>query len=80
MNNLEDSDCKLAARQLYMRFHRIKATAKLQNFFLQVHQSRQNGTVLKAHMCALAADMPAVSQALHDWLKFMRSTGTQGTP
>ena len=79
-NNLEDSDCNLAARQLYMRFHRVKAAAKVQIFFLKVHQSRQIGTLLKAHMCALAPDMPAVSQALHDWLKFMRSTGTQGTP
>ena len=79
-NNLEDSDCNLAAGQLYMRFHRIKAAAKVPNFFLKVHQSRQIGTLLKAHMCALAADMPAVSQALHDWLKFMKPTGTQGTP
>ena len=31
-------------------------------------------------MCALAADMPAVSQALHDWLRYMRSNGTQGAP
>ena len=72
-NNLEDSECNLPARQLYIRFHRIKAAAKVQKFFLKVHQSRQIGTLLKTHMCALAADMPAVSQALHDWLKFMRS-------
>ena len=48
-NNLEDSDCNPVSRQLYMRFHRIKAGAKVQNFLLKVHQSRQIGTLLKAH-------------------------------
>ena len=62
-----------------MRFEQIKAVAKDQNFFLNVHQSQQIGTLLKAHMCALAADIRAVSKAPQDRLKYMQSHGTQGT-
>ena len=77
---LDDSECEVAARQLYMRLLPVKAAAKILNFFQKAQKCKQLGAILKAHMCALSSDIPAVTQALQDWLRFMQGRTVGSSP
>ena len=77
---LDDSECEAASRQLYMRLLPVKAAAKILNFFQKAQKCKQLGAILKAHMCALSADIPAVTQALQDWLRYMQGQNVGTSP
>ena len=49
---LDDSECDVASRRLYMRLLTVKAAAKILNFFQKTQKCKQLGAILKAHMCA----------------------------
>ena len=77
---LDDSECEVAARQPYMRLLPVKAPAKILNFFQKAQKCKQLGAILKAHMCALSSDIPAVTQALQDWLRYMQGRTVGSSP